>query len=159
MKPGFLPRQGQQTWSGVGQMQNNDSWGSCMQQHPFMQQAPTMPQQMPQQTAQSSEQQLVPAMHPQQPQMMMVQVSVPTPQVQQSMQMMPVPCNHGVQTAQSPQVQQLQMSVPMMSGENSPADFNRCMAICMPQAAQFPCDKDLMAAQLKAAADCQRYED
>jgi len=38
-------------------------------------------------------------------------------------------------------------------------DLDRCMAIVMPQVGQFPCDRELMAAQLKAAADCQCYQD
>jgi len=55
-------------------------------------------------------------------------------------------------------VQMPQVSTPP-AWEAVPTDIERCMAIVMPQSAQFPCDKDLMAAQLKAAADCQCYED
>lgn len=55
--------------------------------------------------------------------------------------------------AQPPQIPQ--MPTPTMS-DATPTDL---MSIIMPQSAQFPCDRDLMAAQLKAAASCQCYED
>jgi len=72
----------------------------------------------------------------QMPQQMMLQVPMPQDQVQQHAQMMP--------TAQS--------------GESN--QMAQMMAIVMPQAGQFPCDRELMAAQLQAAAaDCQCYED
>lgn len=38
-------------------------------------------------------------------------------------------------------------------------EFDRCMAIAMPQAASSGYNKDAIAAQLRAVADCQCYED
>jgi hypothetical protein len=67
----------------------------------------------------------------------------------------------GEQFLPSAQLQDIQVTAPLQSGDSTPTDIDRCMAIVMPQAGniQFPCDKDMMAAQLQAAADCQRYED
>lgn len=80
----------------------------------------------------------------QQPQMMMVQVAVPQmpqPQMQQSMQ--------------APLVQSQQMA----SGDTTPTNFDRCMAVCLPQG-QTTADNDLMTLQLRAAAELtERYED
>jgi hypothetical protein len=70
-------------------------------------------------------------------------------------------------TLQMPQVGLAQMHVQPMQmaqtqltpvGDSTPTEFDRCMAIVMPDMSQLPCDKDVMAAQLRAAADC-RYED
>jgi hypothetical protein len=57
---------------------------------------------------------------------------------------------------QLPQQQMQQMPVAVGS---SPTELHRCMAIILPETAQFPCDKQMVAAQLQAAADCQYYED
>jgi len=38
-------------------------------------------------------------------------------------------------------------------------DIDQCMAIVLPQASPYACDRDLIAAQLRAAAECQCYED
>lgn len=47
-----------------------------------------------------------------------------------------------------------------ISGASTPSDIDRCMAIVMPTASQLVCDRDLMALQLKAAAELQQcYED
>merc|ERR1740138_1549547 len=57
-----------------------------------------------------------------------------------------------------PQMQVPQMHMQQLQGmpvlDSSPTELNRCMAIIMPQQQQFPCDKNMMAAQLQAAADC-----
>jgi len=55
---------------------------------------------------------------------------------------------------------QMQAPTPKMNGDGAPAEIDRCMAIIMPEAAQFQGDKDFMALQLRAAAECcQCYED
>lgn len=60
------------------------------------------------------------------------------------------------------QVQQMQVSQAQMqftqSGDTTPTELDRCMAIVMPDTAQHR-DRDMMVAQLRAAADCQCYED
>lgn len=43
--------------------------------------------------------------------------------------------------------------------DSTPTEFQRCMAIVMPQSADLARDNALMAAQLQAVADCQCYED
>lgn len=64
------------------------------------------------------------------------------------------------QPLQLPQMQTAHMQMPIAAGgEATPTELDRCMAILMPQNAQFPYDKDVMAAQLKATADNQCYED
>lgn len=75
----------------------------------------------------------------------------------QCMQM--APTVQGEQSPQSLQMQSLQVTATPMNGHDKQADIDRCMAIIMPQAAQFACDKEVMAAQLQAAANCQCYED
>merc|ERR1719456_1610698 len=82
---------------------------------------------------------------------MMPQMAPQQPNMQDCMQMLPMS-----QDGQCPQMSQYtpvelpQMAVPqhlapqMMSGESTPTDVDRCMAIVMPQAAQFPCDRDSM---------------
>lgn len=71
------------------------------------------------------------------------------PQAQAMMQMMP------------PMPPQMMMQAPEVSTPTASAqtDLDRCMAIVMPQVGQFPCDREFMAAHLKAAADCQCYQD
>jgi hypothetical protein len=66
-----------------------------------------------------------------------------------------------VQPMQMPQMQVPQMQVPIAANTDAlPTELDRCMAIVMGQsAAQTQCDKDMLAAQLKATADCQCYED
>merc|ERR1719375_3116646 len=74
-----------------------------------------------------------------------------------------------VQTTQPqlPQLQLPQMPMPQMDGWQTPmsqmsgastpsSDVDRCMAMVMPQGAQFG---DVLAAQLRAAAENQCYED
>lgn len=126
-------RDGQQSWGGTGHMQSNECW------HFNVNQA-----QVPQQQ--------------QQPYMQHA------PQLQQQgvynpMQMMQMG-QMQAQPLQLPQmaVSQAQDLTPTASGASTPVDFDRCVAMFMPQAGQS-CDKDMMAAQLQAAADCQCYED
>jgi len=125
-------RDGQQAWSGTGQMQSNESWNfqvnqsQVPQQQPYMQQAPQLQQQGAYNPMQMMQMAQMQAQQLQLPQMAMSQGQDPTP------------------TA---------------SGASTPVDFDRCVAMFMPQAGQFGCDKDMMAAQLQAAADCQCYED
>merc|ERR1719261_760032 len=84
------------------------------------------------------------------------QAQMPIQQMQQPMQMMSMA--NGEQCAQY-EMPMCPMQAPTsQSGDSTPTAIDRCMAIIMPQTG-FPCDKDLMAAQLKAAADCQYYED
>jgi len=78
------------------------------------------------------------------------------PQLQQ--QMVPQPMQM-MQMTQMQAMSQGQEFTPTASGANTPADFDRCMAIVMGQSGQLAGNKDLMAAQLQAAADCQCYED
>jgi hypothetical protein len=76
--------------------------------------------------------------------------------LQQSGQQLPMaPGQYPLQMPQS------QMQVPQthMQQMDSSTELHRCMAIIMPETAQFPCDKNVVAAQLQAAADCQCYED
>lgn len=69
------------------------------------------------------------------------------------------------QPVQMPQMQMQQMQPPQthlqvaVSGDATPTEIDRCMSIVMPGATQFPYDKDMMAAQLQATANCQCYED
>merc|ERR1711988_1921960 len=64
---------------------------------------------------------------------------------------------------QLPQMPQMPMGhvTPSASGDSTPAELENvqreCLAMIMPHA--IGCDRDLLTAQLKAAADCQRYED
>merc|ERR1712216_282768 len=110
-------------------------------------------------------------------------MSVQQPQMVQQMalQMMPqmtthqpnlqamMPEDHSLQMCQYPSMELPQMAMSQVqlpslastptasfaSGESTPTcEIDRCMGIIIPQAAQFPCDRDSLAAQLKAAADC-----
>lgn len=61
---------------------------------------------------------------------------------------------------QPPQISPTSMgNETLLQQESMPSELGRCLAIVMPESAMLPCDKDLVAAQLKAAADCQCYED
>lgn len=134
-------RDGQQTWSetvkwlGTGHMQSNEGWNFNMNQS-----------QVPQQQQQQPYMQHAPQLQ---------QQGVINP-----MQMMQM----AQMQAQQLQLPQMAMSqgqdhTPTASGASTPVDFDRCVAMFMPQVGQFGCDKDMMAAQLQAAADCQCYED
>jgi len=92
------------------------------------------------------------------------------PQVQ-SMQMMqavtdgmqmlqPGPeCMNSQQALQGQSVQMLQPVQHMPPTPPMPASQDNLMAIAMPQATQFQFDKQQLALQLMAAANCQTYED
>jgi hypothetical protein len=146
---GFFPQQPytgmedaqQQMWNvGTGQQNASACWEYSWDQSQMPMQPP-FPQD-------------VPLM--QQSQQMMPLIQQPTPQVPT---MLPDQCMQKqlppMELAQSPMAQ-MQMPV---SGESTPTDIDRCMSIVMPQSAQFPCNNDLVAAQLKAAAADQCYED
>lgn len=131
-----------QMWNGTGQMQqSNDYCGYAMQ-------APQMQMQMLPQMAVQQPMQMMPMQQgeasPVTPQMAM-------PQPQMQMQLPPMAMS--------------QPQTPSSSGYNTPTSSDsvraECMAILMPQASQFfPCDQDLLAAQLRASAESQqRYED
>jgi len=82
--------------------------------------------------------------------------------ISQAPPMLPEQCLQ-VSQMQMPQMEltqspMAQMQMPV-SGDSTPTDINRCMSIVMPQSAQYPCYNDLVAAQLKAAAADQCYED
>lgn len=162
-----------QMWSGAGHMQS-DSWGGPMQtQYQCVQQAPQFEtqglQMVPPVSMQSQQMpmQMLPQMAVQQPmQMMPMAQGEQSPQMSQMyMSQMPV------QQMPQPQMQLPQMAMsqapPTASGESTPTGMqtpaesvrSECMAILMPQASQFHCDSDMLAAQLQASADCQRYED
>lgn len=150
----------QMPWPCGEQMQSSDGWNMPMNQpqmlaeYEFQQQMVPASAEMMQMDMASQQQQymLQPQMMPQmvqQPQMM--------PQSEQLLQM------------QMPQVQVPQMQLPQMamsqvptvtaSGDSTPDEMGRCMAIVMPQSAPYAQDKDFVAAQLQAVADCQCYED
>lgn len=137
----------QQAWHGTGQMQNHDYWYVPVDQPQMSTHCPYTEQvsmaQMPQ--TQDMYQMTMPdhqsmmAMPDQQPVLAMPD--------QQPMLTMP------------PQAMLQQPMMPTTPMNDEATDFQRCLAIIMPDAAQVPCDKDLLAAQLRAVADCQCYED
>jgi len=163
---GYLPQQAHvQNGTGMQYVSSGDGqhmWGSTeygnlwsmpvdqshnmSSQCQYVEQMSHLEQQM---IPQSLEQMLAP-----QPQMsqqmtvpMMPQMTAHQPNMQDCMQMMPM-----AQDVQSLQMSQCSpVGLPQI-GECTPTDINRCLAIVMPQAAQFPCDRDSMVAQLKAAA-------
>lgn len=135
-------------------------------------QTPEMQQAM---AAQMTGQQMVAPVPVQQSQMQ-VQQMLPQMAVQQPMQMMSM--GQGEQSPQqlAQQMQQLpplamsqvQMQTPTSSGQSTPTSIDsvrsECMAILglgMPASSQFPCvdQNAVLAEQLRASADCQRYED
>jgi len=160
-----------QMWSGAGHMHSNDCYGAPMQsQYQCVQQSP-------QYDTQGLQMITPPSMQSQQMPMQML----PQAAMQQPMQMTPM-----VQGEQSPQMSQMHMSqmpsqqmvmpqmqlphlaisqpqAPSASGESTPTEIasvrSECMAILMPQASQFHCNNDMLAAHLQASAESQRYED
>lgn len=149
---------GQQMWNGAGQMHSNGGWGVPVSQPQMSMQCMYTQQVSPleQQGMQSQQhEQMVMYQMPEQVQT----AQMPMPQMQMPQMEMPQ-----LQTPQMPMTQmqmpQMEMTTPTASGDSTPADFDRCMAIINPQAGQFPYDKDLVALQLRAAAECQQcYED
>jgi len=79
----------------------------------------------------------------------------------QPMQMLqPGPeCMNSQQALQGQSVQMLQPVQHMPPTPPMPASQDNLMAIAMPQATQFQFDKQQLALQLMAAANCQTYED
>jgi len=168
--------EGQQMWNGAGQMQTNESWHVPMNPSQSPPQSPYGQYgHQPQHPTQMSPMQY-PQMPSPAPVQMMVQMPVQQPQLQQMLVQQPqqmTQCEQLLQMTQSyesqtpapqllPEMAMHQVQVPGLaaSGDSTPTDIDRCMAIVMPQASQFPCDNHFMAAQLQAAADCQQcYED
>lgn len=155
-----------QVWNG---WQSSDCWGYSMEQaqtaQPYMPQVshyqsvgpdslemqPMMSmseqlalpfQQQPQAPVQSGMQQPMPIMQGEHTSPLQMIVPQPVSEMPASAMMMPAP------TSQVP-----------ASGSGTLSEVDRCMAIVMPQVSQFPCDRDAFAAQLRAAANCQCYED
>jgi hypothetical protein len=172
-----LAGDGQHMWSGAGQMQSNDCWQVPVDQTDYTSQCAYMQQvpQMQQQMASPEISQLLGmtdqlSMPPQAQQQMQVQMPFQVQQSQfqqmapmamdeQSMQMLQMQSPQ-MQLPQLPQMELPQTPMSQMSGESTPCDIDRCMAIVMPQDSQSQCDRDFMALQLKAAAELQQcYED
>lgn len=175
----------QQMWMGVESMQGNEYWGSQIDQSQcaYMQQGthfqqpaemshmmmPTSDQSlmlpMPQQSQSQMSFPVMSPMHTQQSQLQQAVHMAPMTFNDQPMQMLEMQSTQ----PQLPQMQQqglppvsmaqVHVSTPMANGDNTPSEIDRCMAMVMPQSSQFAHDKDLLAAQLRAAADCQCYED
>lgn len=166
----------QAMWAASGQMQGNECWevplvdqtdysSQCTYVHhtPQIQQQQILPD-CPQLMAMSGH----PPMPPQAQQQPQMPLQLPFQGQQMAAMAMDDPSPHMLNMP-SPHGQMqlshlLQMDLPQtpmsqISSESTPSEIDRCMAIVMPQASQFACDRDLMAAQLKAAADCQCYED
>merc|ERR1711865_496226 len=93
-----------------------------------------------------------------------------------SMQTLPMTADEqSLQMLQMTQLQLPQMQLPQMEFPPTPmsqvsttasdnrtprdVDIDQCMANVLPQASPYACDRDLIAAQLRAAAECQCYED
>lgn len=155
----------QQMWSGHGQMQQQDYYGApmppqyqCMQQVQQPQQGMTM----------------LPQMAVQQPQMMPMAQGEQSPMSMQLQQMQMAQMNQQLQL-QLPQMAMSGNATPTasgastpMSGYSTPIDNEHvrreCMAMlagALPQTSQGfgECDQAALAAQLQAAASCERYED
>lgn len=133
----------QHVWYGTEQMQGNECWGVPFEQY----QTERLQCQYVQQQMMTQE---VPQMMTMANPQMMVR---PTPQQTADQELM-------LPTAPHIATQQIQMTpMSFMSGDSTPSDVDRCMAFLMTQGSNLQCDKDIMAAQLKAAADCQCYED
>jgi hypothetical protein len=143
---------GQPLWNTAGPMQGNDYWPAQVghpqpqAQYSCVQHMQNLSNQFPQ----------MGSMHQMAGQQSLA-MQIPTQQHQLPPQM--------PSQMQQPQMQFPQMQVPEVRvhngapGDSTPTEWDKCMAIVMPQTAQFPCDKDLLVAQLRAAADCHCYED
>jgi hypothetical protein len=152
---------GQQMWGGAGywaadhcgvNMQQQYSQDYCGMQ---MQAAPTPDLQH--MTLQAN-QQGAPHM-PMQTSPMLPQMAMQQP-MQQHMPLLPM--QGDVSPMQMGQMSIAPMGVPQTpstaSGDITPIQ-RECMAILMPQTSQVPPELENLAAQLKASAECQRYED
>jgi len=158
----------QQMWSGHGQMQQQDYYGAPMPpQYQCMQQVQQV--QQPQQGMT-----MLPQMAVQQPQMMPMAQGEQSPMSMQLQQMQMAQMNQQLQL-QLPQMAMSGNATPTasgastpMSGYSTPIDNEHvrreCMAMlagALPQTSQGfgECDQAALAAQLQAAASCERYED
>lgn len=158
MNAGLMPKNMKQEWCQQPQQLNNNMAMQCDGQQMWN----TNWQQGQMQMQPTQQMQCQPAQMPVQ---MMPQMQAQPSQFQQPMQMMSMECMQEPQM-QAPQAQvqmfempMCQMQTPIQSGESTPTtEVDRCMAIIMPQQSPFGFNDDL-AAQLQAAADCQRYED
>jgi len=164
--PGMEAMTAQQNWSADGQsywyvptMDQSQMHGVDQSQMLHMEQPPMMPMDQSQMMMPMEHSAMMPV---DQSQMYALDQS-------QFMQQQPVVHLPPAAFGQQPQLPQFPPATPSSmstvtptsstSGEATPADFDRCLGIVMPQAAQFPCDKEMLAAHLKATADCQFYED
>jgi len=136
---GYADYYAQYMWNGQDQMASDDWWGASMNSQQYMQQGhmQEMPEYYQQQMAPQPQELLLPAMSPH-------QHETPT-----MMQMSPMTPQMGAMTPQG-ECQQgppMQMQAPQTE-------------LVIPGAAQLSGDADLMALQLKAAAELQEcYED
>jgi len=140
---------GNQMWNSAVQMQSTDYCGMQMQpQYQCMQQVQMQPQ------MQQPMQMLSMPAGDQSPQMGQMNMT-PMAMSQMQMQMPPM----ALSQVQTP----VNTPASTASGDSTPTELmsvrSECMAILMPQASQFPCNNDMLAAQLKEMAADQRYED
>lgn len=134
-----MPANSNPGWNAVASAQGDPCWHMQIEQNQMPAPYPNSNMQAMYQPADAGRmpcnpqypQQMMPAQPPQQPQMGVPQMQVQQVQLPQAQ----MPVTHG--------------------GDATPTELQRCMAIVMPDT----CDKDMMVAQLRAAADCQRYED
>jgi hypothetical protein len=162
-------------WDAPAPMQSADYWPSQME-HPLLLEQPQMmgrfggSQDVPQMSSQFQQDQYQQAAWRSMPMQQMQRPELPPQAMQQMQQMQQMHHMQQMQPDLSPQAMQqmqmphMQVQVPQMHMQrmeldSSPTELHRCMAIVMPETAQFPCDKNMVAAQLQAAADCQCYED
>jgi hypothetical protein len=153
---------GHPVWNAGESMQGSEYWPVQLEQQQQQQQ---QQHQMPVASSHQTQPQCPEAngvMH-QQPSMM-PHAGVQQVQIQQPMQMMSqgqfgMDASSPMTIMQTPQMQMHMASMALASGDSTPTEFSRCMAIVMPDTALFSHDKNMVAAQLQAAADCQRYED
>jgi hypothetical protein len=138
---------GQQMWSDTTGMQGNGYWDFSATQSPMNQATYTQdPYQMQHSTMN--------------PEAALMQQNQVMHQMNLQQQMMPMnPAEQCLPQMQMPQMEVAQTPICITSADSTPSEIDRCMSIVMPQANQFPCDNDMMAAQLRAVADNQCYED
>jgi len=140
-------------WDATAQMQSTDYWPSQME-HPLMLEQPHIMAHLAGSQPQFHQDQFQQAWSPaamQQPELQAQPMAHPMAGAMQMPHMqLQVPQMH---------MQRMEPIPDAYAADSSPMELHRCMAIIMPETAQFPCDKNLVAAQLQAAADCQCYED
>lgn len=144
MMPYAMAEDSQQMWNGVGQMQGSDCWDASYNQAQMPMESMYAQQFQQQHDPTVMQYQMMPQMAMQDPAQMLQM-----PQCEQS-PMCGNMCNMPLELPQMA-MSQVQLS-PIASGESTPA-FS-----CMSE--PEPCDADLMALQLRAAAELnQCYED